>query len=154
MQRQLLEDRIFNLVVEWCDTPQVRAAGCSYQDCAVMYDLKSDQPITMVGDSPNNNLYLHIAHPLLQPRLADPVLKNAEERLLKFYAQTFWLNNDAALRISESSSPTVQGSQSWLCSAFIGVAVINPLSVFVDSLSRSSPATKPQSPWPSAAKTS
>ncbi|CAE7704017.1 unnamed protein product, partial [Symbiodinium necroappetens] len=100
MQRQLLEDRIFNLVVEWCDTPQVRAAGCSYQDCAVMYDLKSDQPITMVGDSPNNNLYLHIAHPLLQPRLADPVLKNAEERLLKFYAQTFWLNNDAALRIS------------------------------------------------------
>ncbi|CAE7796366.1 unnamed protein product [Symbiodinium sp. CCMP2592] len=94
MQRQLLEDRIFNLVVEWCDTPQVRAAGCSYQDCAVMYDLKSDQPVTMVGDSPNNNLYLHIAHPLMQRGLPDPVLKQAEERLLKFYAQTFWLNNE------------------------------------------------------------
>ena len=95
MQRQLLEDKIFNLVVEWCDTPQIRSAGCSYQDCAVMYDTSADRHVSMVGDSPSNNIYLHIAHPLLGCRLGDPVLQNAEVRLSKFYAQTFWLNNEA-----------------------------------------------------------
>ena len=59
MQRQLLEDKIFNLVVEWCDVPQTKLPGCSYKDCAVLYDESPDCPVRFVPCSPDNNIYMH-----------------------------------------------------------------------------------------------
>ncbi|CAE7036636.1 unnamed protein product [Symbiodinium sp. CCMP2592] len=91
MQRHLLDDKIFSLVVEWCDTPLTRASGCSYQDCTVLYDCSQDSYVNFVSDSPKNNIYTHIPHPL-----RDPVLEEALQRTLAFYSETFWLNNDAA----------------------------------------------------------
>ena len=90
MQRHLLDDKIFSLVVEWCDTPLTRASGCSYQDCTVLYDCSQDSHVNFVSDSPKNNIYTHIPHPL-----HDPVLEEALQRTLAFYSETFWLNNDA-----------------------------------------------------------
>ena len=92
MQRHLLDDKIFSLVVEWCDTPLTRASGCSYQDCTVLYDCSQDSHVNFVSDSPKNNIYTHIPHPL-----HDPVLEEALQRTLAFYSETFWLNNDATL---------------------------------------------------------
>ena len=89
MQRQLLEDKIFNLVVEWCDTPQTKRPGCSYKDCAVLYDDSPDLPVRFVPCSPDNNIYLHIPFPL-----RDPVLAEASDRLDRFYSQTFWMQNE------------------------------------------------------------
>ncbi|CAE6926624.1 ABCB1 [Symbiodinium sp. CCMP2592] len=93
MQSLLLEDKIFNLVVEWCDTPQTRSAGCSYKDCAVLYDVEPDEHVSFVGDKPSNNIFLHVAHFLLCDR-GDPCIKSASERLERFYKETFWLNNE------------------------------------------------------------
>ena len=92
MQRHLLDDKIFSLVVEWCDTPLTRASGCSYQDCTVLYDCSQDSHVNFVSDSPKNNICTHIPHPL-----HDPVLEEALQRTLAFYSETFWLNNDATL---------------------------------------------------------
>ena len=89
MQRQLLEDKIFNLVVEWCDTAQEKQPGVSYKDCTVLYDQGPDQNVKFVPGSPTNNLYLHVPH-----ALCDPVQDAAHDRLTKFYSQTLWLNND------------------------------------------------------------
>ena len=89
MQRQLLEDKIFNLVVEWCDTAQEKQPGVSYKDCTVLYDQGPDQNVKFVPGSPTNNLYLHVPH-----ALCDPVQDVARDRLTKFYSQTFWLHND------------------------------------------------------------
>ena len=40
-----------------------------------------------VDRSPDNDIYVRIPHPLL-----DPVLASAEERLTHFYSTTFWCN--------------------------------------------------------------
>ena len=92
LQNKLLEDKIFSLVVEWCDSPQTRTAGVAYKDCAVVYSTSPDeQPVRWALGRPEDNLYIHIPHPLL-----DPVQECAQSRLERFYAETFWLNNDVA----------------------------------------------------------
>ena len=41
-----MEDKIFSLVVEWCESPQTRTAGVAYKDCAVVYGTSpDDQPV-------------------------------------------------------------------------------------------------------------
>ena len=89
MQRQLLEDKIFNLVVEWCYAPQTKLPGSSYKDCAVLYDESPDRPVRFVPCSPDNNISMHIPFPL-----KDPVLAEASDRLERFYSQTFWMQNE------------------------------------------------------------
>ena len=95
LQIKLLEDKIFNLVVEWCNSPQHRTSGIAYADCAVVYDKTPGENCTFVAGQPSDNLYLHVPHRLLRS-MHDPVLKAAQERLEQFYSETFWLNNEAA----------------------------------------------------------
>ena len=95
MQNELLRDKIFNLVVEWCDSPQTRSAGISYTDCAFLYDQIPGQNVTSARGVPDENIYVHIPHPLLGYGLDDPVLQSAQRALTQFYSETFWLNNDA-----------------------------------------------------------
>ena len=95
MQNELLRDKFFSLVVEWCDTPQMRSAGISYTDCAFLYDQAPGQNVTPARGVPEDNIYVHIPHPLLNYTLDDPVLLRAQESLQRFYSETFWLNNDA-----------------------------------------------------------
>ena len=94
MQTELLRDKIFNLVVEWCDSPPMRSAGISYQDCAFLYDQMPGQSVTAARGVPEDNIYVHIPHPLLRYNLDDPVLLRAQQSLTRFYSETFWLNND------------------------------------------------------------
>ena len=94
MQRQLLEDKIFNLVVAWCDTPQKERPGCSFNDWAILHDVSPNSPVTMVGDSPDNDIYHYISHNL-RGALQDPLLAQATAGVRKFYTETFWLNTDA-----------------------------------------------------------
>ncbi|CAE7406374.1 ABCB1, partial [Symbiodinium pilosum] len=97
MQNELLRDRIFNLVVEWCDSPQTFAAGISYTDCAFLYDVRPGQHVTAAKGVPEDNIYVHIPHPLRSHELGDPALAAAQNALIKFYSETFWLNNDEDL---------------------------------------------------------
>ena len=93
LQNKLLDDKIFNLVVEWCESVQTRAAGVSYTDCAMLYDTAPGQHVVPARGVPEDNIYVHIPHPLLS-NIGDPVIQAASDRLEKFYAETFWLNND------------------------------------------------------------
>lgn len=43
--------------------------------------------LTYVSRSPEHNIYTRVPHPLL-----DPVVQAAQDRLEKFYQQTFWAN--------------------------------------------------------------
>ena len=95
MQNELLRDRMFGLVVEWCDSPQVRAAGVSYKDCAFLYDVTPGEHLTPTRGAPEDNIYVHIPHSLRSSIPGDPLLAAAHEALVKFYSETFWLNNDA-----------------------------------------------------------
>lgn len=35
--REMTEDKLFNFMIEWCDTPLMPAMGCCYDDCCIMY---------------------------------------------------------------------------------------------------------------------
>ncbi|CAE7209382.1 unnamed protein product, partial [Symbiodinium microadriaticum] len=92
LQKDLLEERrLLHFVIQWCDTPSERQAGCAYQDISVVYDVSSTEHVKLLRPSPENNLYVRIPHPL-QPHLPDPVLHDAKLRLEKFVKQTFWCN--------------------------------------------------------------
>ncbi|CAE7506749.1 unnamed protein product [Symbiodinium sp. CCMP2592] len=92
LQKDFLEERrLLHFLIQWCDTPSQRQAGCAYQDISVVYDVSPTEHVKLVLPSPENNLYVRISHPL-QPHLPDPVLRDAKLRLEKFVKQTFWCN--------------------------------------------------------------
>ena len=96
LQEKLLQDKIFSLVVEWRDSP---VPGVSYLDCAILYDTDPQAFVTAADGVPENNIYIHIPH----SDMGDPVLQAAQSRLGKFFAETFWLNNDATRwKVSEA----------------------------------------------------
>ena len=98
MQRGLLEERsLLRLIIEWCDTPSERQAGCAFADCCVLYDREPTEHCRYALPSPDNNIYMRIPHPLL-----DPVLDSARSRLEKFYTQTFW-SNDAFFQCCQAA---------------------------------------------------
>lgn len=35
--KELSEDKLLNYMIEWCDLPQTKAAGCCYDDCCIIY---------------------------------------------------------------------------------------------------------------------
>lgn len=57
-----------------------------YTHCTMRYD-QDGRIVWILGLAPDNNIYLRIAHPLL-----DPVLSGVVERLRRFINQTFWAN--------------------------------------------------------------
>ena len=75
IQRAVMDDKIYSLMIEWCDSPRVRQAGCAYRDLCIVYDDR-DCNVRFVSPSPSNNIYTMVPHPL-RPSLPDPVL--AEE---------------------------------------------------------------------------
>lgn len=86
LQRELLDEKTFMYVVEWCETPDTRQAGVTYTDTSVLYDV-AGRAVSVAAASPDNNIFLRVPHPLL-----DPVLQVTEERLQMFYRQSFWCN--------------------------------------------------------------
>ena len=85
---ELMQTRMFSLLVEWCETEDQREAANCYNDVCFAYDRPdSEHYIEAVKKSPTNNCYVHIPHNLL-----DPVLQSNMQRLERFYAQTFWCN--------------------------------------------------------------
>ncbi len=87
IQRELLEERLITYTIEWCQTPCKMSPGCCYTDTCVLYDVESGETIKHVSKSPDNNVYVRVPHPLL-----DPVAEDAVRRLQKFFAETFWCN--------------------------------------------------------------
>ena len=102
LRGDMMHDKLISLLVEWCETPSVSGKCVSYVDTCIQYDTSQEQPVQHIRKSALNNCYIFVPHPLL-----DPVLQVHEERLQKFYAQTFWANrsiflcNQAALALAK-----------------------------------------------------
>ena len=83
LQKELLEEKIFAYLIEWCDTPKLQRPGCACDDTVVVYnDAVRDCPAVVghIDASPDAHIYLCIPHPLL-----DPVELGAKSRLRKIF---------------------------------------------------------------------
>jgi hypothetical protein len=114
MQRQLLDDKIYSYLIEWCNTPSPRAAGVAYIDACILYD-NNGKHVQGVTKGPERNVYVRIAHPLL-----DPVESCARERVERFYQQTFWCNHDVFLCCCAAQALAKRGENIVRC--FIGIS--------------------------------
>jgi hypothetical protein len=87
---ELMHTRVISLLVEWCETPDQRQPGVCYDDVCMVYDRRdADQSVMPVKKSASNDCYVYIPHCIL-----DPVLQSHQDRLQRFYSQTFWCNHD------------------------------------------------------------
>ncbi|CAK0905471.1 unnamed protein product [Prorocentrum cordatum] len=86
LQYELLGNKLVPYCIEWCSTDMQRVPGCACADCCVLYDRSAFENVCLLSSrSPENNIYLGIPTPLL-----DPVLDAAMERVQRVYEQTFW----------------------------------------------------------------
>ena len=87
---ELMQTRMISLLVEWCETEDMRSSCVCYNDICFLYDDPgSTLPVKAVKKGPENNCYIRIPHSLL-----DPVMQANKERLQLFYEHTFWCNLD------------------------------------------------------------
>ncbi len=75
IQKELLDEKIYSYIVEWCETLDRRKPGVAYSDVTVLYDV-SGANVSCVSAAPTNNIYIRIPHPL-----SDPVLQSAYDIL-------------------------------------------------------------------------
>ncbi|CAK0802819.1 unnamed protein product [Prorocentrum cordatum] len=86
LQYELLGNKLVPYFIEWCSTDMQRVPGCACADCCVLYDRSAFENVCLLSSrSPENNIYLGIPTPLL-----DPVLGAAMERVQRVYEQLFW----------------------------------------------------------------
>ncbi|CAK0885110.1 unnamed protein product, partial [Prorocentrum cordatum] len=86
LQYDLLGNKLVPYFIEWCSTDMQRVPGCACADCCVLHDRSAFENVCLLSSrSPENNIYLGIPTPLL-----DPVLGAAMERVQRVYEQTFW----------------------------------------------------------------
>lgn len=115
LQRQLLEEKLYAYITEWCETPSPQAPGCVYTDACVLYGSGPGDTVQFVQKSPDHNIYIRVAHPLL-----DPVLDEARQRLERFLSQTFWCNFKVYLCCQAAQALAKRGENIDRC--FIGVS--------------------------------
>ena len=116
LQKEVMDDKIYGLMIEWCETPCQKQAGCAYKDICVVYD-SNEENVEFVQPSHDNNLYTLIPH-ALKPSLPDPVLQAASCRLEKFFRETFWRNFDVFLCCQAAQAIAKRGENIDRC--FIG----------------------------------
>ena len=71
-------EKLWNYMVEWCDTPKVSKPGVCYEDCCIRYD-NEDEVARQVLRKDVGDVYARVPHSVIV-------------RLRKFYKQTFWGN--------------------------------------------------------------
>ncbi|CAE7841050.1 unnamed protein product, partial [Symbiodinium sp. KB8] len=113
---ELMQTRMTSLLVEWCETEDQRSPSVCYDDICFMYDASnSDTPIRAVKKGPQNNCYVKIPHPIL-----DPVMECNMERLQLFYQRTWWCNIEVFLCCQAAISIAKRGLNVDRC--FIGIS--------------------------------
>ena len=114
IRSELMQDKLFSVLVEWCESEDRRQPCVCYMDVAVTYD-KDGRNVSIVPKCSENNCYVYIPHKIL-----DPVPEEAYRRLTKFYRQTFWCNNRVFLCHMAAIALAKRGHNIDRC--FIGVS--------------------------------
>ena len=111
-----MHTKMISLIVEWCETEDERQPCVCFDDICLAYD-KPGAPfaVTPVPKGPANNCYVSIPRSLL-----DPVMQGNEERLQRFYSQTFWANHDVFVCCQAALAIAKRGLNVDRC--FIGVS--------------------------------
>ena len=107
---------MISLLVEWFETDDERQPCVCYTDVCFVYDPPAtSHSLEAVQKGPANNCYVKIPHALL-----DPVMEANQERLLKFYGQTFWANRNVFLCCQAAQALAKRGLNVDRC--FIGIS--------------------------------
>ena len=116
IRHELMQTRMVSLLVEWCETEDMRSSSVCYNDICFTYDEPgSVSPVKVVKKGPENNCYIRIPHPLL-----DPVLEANKQRLRLFYERTFWCNMDVFRCFQSATAIAKRGFNVDRC--FIGIS--------------------------------
>jgi len=115
IQKELLGEQLISYLIEWCATPSTMVPGCCYKDTTLLYDKEQGKPIVHVPRSTNNNVFIRIPHPLI-----DPVCQDLQARVFNFYMQTFWNNIDVFICCQAAQALAKRGCNIDRC--FIGVS--------------------------------
>ena len=93
LQREVMDEKIYGLMIEWCETPRVKRPGCAYYDACVVFD-EEGQPVKFVPPSHTNNIYTLIPHHL-KPAIPDPVLAAAPclDCSMLLFPLAFWYSS-------------------------------------------------------------
>ena len=87
LQQDIGTSRLNSCLVEWCKTRPTKAKAVAYLDCIVKYGVQGNV-IFQKDRKPEHNIYFGLHTNILTA--VDPVLSAAEERVERFYEQTFW----------------------------------------------------------------
>ena len=66
---EYLSGKVANYLVEWCETPERCKPGVVYQDTCVLYTDKADEVLKYVGFGADQDVFVYIDRPLLDPVL-------------------------------------------------------------------------------------
>lgn len=116
MKQELMQTRMVALLVEWCESEDRRSSTICYEDICFAYDRPGSlHSVEVIRKGPQNDCYVRIPHPLL-----DPVLDANMERLQKFYERTFWCNLDVFKCFQAAAAIAKRGLNVDRC--FIGIS--------------------------------
>ena len=89
LMREITKDDFMMYVIQWCDSPPTSRLGVAYTDKSVLYGAPgtAEKLVDLSNPSPDTDLYIRIPDPLL-----DLVLPAIEERLHRYYSESFWAN--------------------------------------------------------------
>ena len=93
LQREVMDEKIYGLMIEWCETPRAKRPGCAYYDACVVFD-EEGQPVKFVPPSHANNIYTLIPHHL-KPAIPDPILAAAPclDCSMLLFPLAFWYSS-------------------------------------------------------------
>ncbi|CAE7201047.1 unnamed protein product [Symbiodinium sp. CCMP2456] len=98
LKQELMQARMIALLVEWCESEDIRSSTICYDDICFAYDRPNSlNPVEVIRKGSHNNCYVRVPHPLL-----DPVMEANMQRLQMFYERTFWCNLDVYRGVGQS----------------------------------------------------
>ena len=112
LKQELMQTRMISLLVEWCETEDRRSSTICYDDICLAYARPGcELPVDVVRKGPQNDCYIKVPHPLL-----DPVLEANMERLQLFYERTFWCISTFS-NASKRQSPSPREDTTWIAAS-------------------------------------
>ena len=108
MAKRLLGSQIVKYYTAWCDTAKDPEEGFATKDALVKFDGTTGKPVYF-DKNPKHRIYIYLPIEYIRSYMGDPVLKAAEERVKKFFSQTFFNNGWALRNVFDALCLTLHG---------------------------------------------
>ena len=94
LSKALLGDRLLKYYIEWCDVPMPKQRRIAFKDACLAFDDDS-LGASHCTKEPDTNVYLFVKHTLIKHPFTDSVLACAQDKVRRFFMQTFFKNEHA-----------------------------------------------------------